>query len=49
MHLTTDNKQRLKVSFSFLLEFYKVVMGTFLTIFVPQNCGENACSLYDNI
>jgi hypothetical protein len=49
MHLTSDNKQRIAVSLSFLLEFYKVVMGTFLTIFVPQNCGEKTCSISDNV
>ena len=31
-----------------LLEFYKVTMGTFLVIFVPQQCGDDVCSLSDN-
>ena len=31
-----------------LLEFYKVTMGTFLVIFVPQQCGNDVCSLSQN-
>ena len=49
MKLTTDNKQRLTTAATFFLEFYKVLMGTFLTAFVPQKCGEGVCTLTENI
>ena len=48
MKLSVDNQQRLTASAIMLLEFYKVTMGTFLVIFVPQQCGDEVCSLYDN-
>ena len=49
MKLSVDNQQRLTASAIMLLEFYKVTMGTFLVIFVPQQCGDEVCSLYDNL
>ena len=35
-----DTKQRVKGGFTFMLEFYKICMGTFLTVFVPHQCYE---------
>lgn len=35
-----DTQQRLKGGFTFMLEFYKICMGTFLTVFVPHQCYE---------
>lgn len=49
MYLTVNKKEKICVGISFILEFYKIVMGTFLTLFVPQKCGENVCTLNDNI
>jgi hypothetical protein len=49
MKLTTDNKQRISIAISFILEFYKVLMGTFLTVFVPQKCDDDVCSITQNI
>lgn len=49
MKLTTDTKQRIKTFLSFIIEFYKILMGTFLCVFVPQKCGDEVCSLTDNI
>lgn len=48
MKLSVDNQQRLTAAAIMLLEFYKVTMGTFLVIFVPQQCGDDVCSLSDN-
>jgi len=49
MHLTTDTRFRLKALAMFGLEFYKVLMGTLLTIFVPHACSEadpqNSCTI----
>ena len=49
MKITTDTKQRIQSLFLFFLEFYKVLMGTYLVVFIPQDCGEHACSLSENI
>jgi hypothetical protein len=49
MKITTDTKQRVKTSMTFCLEFYKILMGTFLITFVPQKCGDHVCSLQENI
>lgn len=49
MKVSTDNMQRLKSACLFLLEFYKVIMGTMLIIFIPQDCGDHSCSLNENI
>jgi hypothetical protein len=44
-----DFQQRMNVASTLLLEIYRVLMGAFLVIFVPQKCGENICSLSENI
>jgi len=48
MKFSVDSQQRLTAAAIMLLEFYKVTMGTFLVVFVPQQCGEDVCSLSDN-
>ena len=40
MALDEDTQQRIKGSLTFGLEFYKICMGTFLTVFVPHQCIE---------
>lgn len=49
MKLTVDNKQRVATGLQFILEFYKILMGTFLVAFVPQDCGGQVCTIMDNI
>lgn len=49
MKLDVDTKQRLMTTFTFLLEFYKVLMGTFLGVFIPLKCGNDICTVTDNI
>lgn len=49
MKLSVDNSQRLTTGISFILEFYKVLMGTCLLLFVPQDCNGTVCSLHDNL
>ena len=41
MKLTNDTKERIRVFALFLLEVYKIMMGTFLSLFVPHNCPES--------
>ena len=48
MELSDDSKQTLKGINAFFLEFYKIMCGCFLILFVPQKCGEEICSISDN-
>ena len=47
--LYTKNKQLFLVLSNIYVEIYKVLMGTFLVFFVPQNCDGNTCELTQNI
>ncbi len=49
MKIDVDTKERLKIILIFLLQSYKVAMGSMLILFVPQTCGNNVCSLTDNL
>jgi hypothetical protein len=42
MKRISDSSQRAMVALAFVLEFYKVVMGSMLTVFVPQRCAAGA-------
>ena len=42
-----DKSQKIKVSIQFIIEFYKILIGCLLLIFVPQKCNENTCSIND--
>lgn len=44
-----DFKQKMGMYISFIMEFYRVLMGSFLIVFVPQKCGDSICGLTDNI
>jgi len=44
-----DNKQKINISIACVLEVYRVLMGSFLTMFVPQKCGDGLCGLTENI
>ena len=43
-----DIKQRVKVCGIFLLQSYKILTGTMMSLFIPQNCGDHMCSLTEN-
>ena len=49
MKVDVDTKQRLTTALIFLTEFYKVLMGTFLGVFVPLKCKDELCTVNDNI
>ena len=49
MKIDVDTKERLKIILIFLLQSYKVAMGSMLVLFVPQKCGNSVCSLNDNL
>jgi hypothetical protein len=44
-----DFQQKVSVYSGFLLELYRVVMGSFLTLFVPQTCNDHNCGLTENV
>lgn len=47
MELDLDAKQRIKILFLFAFQAYKIIMGSFLVLFVPQQCGDHDCTLYE--
>lgn len=49
MKVDVDCKERVKIILSFLLQSYKVVMGSMLLLFVPQTCEDGICSVTDNL
>ena len=49
MKLDVDNKERLKVAILFLLQSYKVIMGSMLVVFVPRQCDDDICSFRQNV
>ena len=49
MKLDVDTKERIKVLLIFLLQSYKVAMGSMLVLFVPQLCDDGVCSITDNL
>ena len=46
--LSEDNKQILTGTNKFIIEFYKIMCGCFLILFVPQKCGDEFCSITNN-
>jgi len=53
MIINTNIKERIKTAGLLLLQSYKVIMGTMISVFVPQKCiindDEQICSFSDNI
>jgi len=46
--MDNDTKERIRVAMLFLLEAYKVLMGTFLCVTVPHSCEKDEdCSMMD--
>ena len=44
-----DFNQKVSVSISVILELYRVLVSSFLVLFVPQKCGDHVCSLSENM
>ena len=36
--MNNDTIERIKIGFKFIFQSYKVMMGSLLTLFVPQEC-----------
>ena len=47
---SVDTKERIKVGALFIFQSYKVIMGSMLSLFVPQLCeNEEVCTISDNL
>ena len=44
-----DFMQKVSVLPTFLLELYRVMISSFLILFVPQQCGDHVCSYDENM
>ena len=44
-----DTKQKISMYMAFIMEFYRVLMGSFLILFVPQKCNDEICGLFENV
>lgn len=44
-----DFNQKVAVSISVVLELYRVLVSSFLVLFVPQKCDDHVCSLSENM
>ena len=44
-----DFQQKVNVASTLVLEIYRVLMGAFLVVFIPQKCGDSICSMEQNI
>lgn len=44
-----DFQQKMNVASTLLLEIYRVLMGAFLVVFIPQACGDDVCTMTQNI
>ena len=49
MKVDVDCKERIKIAFTFLLQSYKVLMGSMVLLFVPRGCDDHVCSVTDNL
>ena len=48
-NIDVDLVQRIKVCGLLFLQSYKIVTGTMLSLFIPQNCDDQICSIQQNI
>ena len=44
-----DTQQTINMMLTCTFEFYRVIMSTLLTLFVPQSCGGAPCSISDKM
>jgi hypothetical protein len=43
-----DFQQKMGVTITVVLELYRVLIASFLILFVPQTCGDHICSIEEN-
>ena len=47
-NIDEDILQRIKVAGIFLVQSYKIITGTMMSLFIPQSCGNQICTLKEN-
>tara|TARA_Y100000816_G_scaffold287400_1_gene270061 strand:+ start:1935 stop:2765 length:831 start_codon:yes stop_codon:yes gene_type:complete len=45
----SDASQKFDIAVGFLFEFYRSLMACFLIAFVPQQCGDDVCGVFENM
>ena len=51
MKVDNDSIEKIKIIFLFILQSYKIIMGTLITLFIPQKCFylvDNSNNIYNN-
>jgi hypothetical protein len=43
-----DDKQKIQVFISFMFQLYRVIVSSFLILFVPQKCDDDLCTYSEN-
>ena len=46
---TQDSQQKIGIFFGLILQIYRVIVGSFLSVFVPQSCDGSLCTMSQNI
>ena len=49
MKVDVDSRERIKIALLFLLQSYKVIMGSMLVVFVPRQCEDGICTATQNV
>ena len=49
MLITNDTKESIKSTFKFFTDYYKILIGNFLTLNVPKYCNNQSCTIMENI
>lgn len=46
--MSQDSEQKMNVLITLIFEVYRVLMGSMLVLFVPQDCNGSICTIQDN-
>ena len=49
MKITQDSQQKAMITLFLVLDAYRIVIGSFYSLFVPQLCGDHTCSIQENV
>ena len=47
--MSQDSEQKMNVLITLIFEVYRVLMGSMLVLFVPQDCNGSICTIQDNL
>ena len=49
MKVNQDTQQKLLITLFLFLDGYRILIGSFYSLFVPQLCGDHTCSFQENV